>query len=34
MHWFLVAGFGEEPRAGAEHDREDPDAQLVDQVVL
>jgi hypothetical protein len=34
VHWFLVAAFGEEPRASAEHHREDPNAQLVDQVVL
>ena len=31
---FLVAGFAEEPLAGAEHDRVDHQPQLVDEVVL
>ena len=33
-HGFLVAGLAEEARAGPEHDREDLQPQLVDEVVL
>ena len=33
-HWFLVAGLAEEALAGPEHDREDEQPQLVNQVVL
>ena len=33
-HRLLVAGLAEQPLAGAEHDREDEQPQLVDQVVL
>jgi hypothetical protein len=33
-HGFRVAGLAEEARAGAEHDREDLQPQLVDEVVL
>src|SRR5262245_10829059 len=33
-HRFLVAGLAEEALAGAERDREDPQPQLVDEVVL
>ena len=33
-HGLLVAGLAEEALAGPEHDREDDQPQLVDQVVL
>jgi hypothetical protein len=33
-HRFLVAGFAEEALAGTEHDGEDGQPQLVDEVVL